>query len=37
LKKSSNATLVLIALGAALTVFADCGATTSVMKNPRIR
>ncbi len=36
MKKSRNATLVLVALGAALTVFADCGATPSVMKNPRI-
>jgi len=28
--------VVLIAVGGALTVLADCGATPGVMKNPRI-
>jgi len=36
LKKSSNTTVVLVAHGVALTVFADCGATPGVMKSPRI-
>jgi len=36
LKKSNKATLVLVALGVALAVFAGCGATPIAMKNPRI-
>ncbi len=36
LEESSNATLVLVALGAALTIFADCSARPSVMRNSRI-